>query len=133
LRKVFVEAPTEKGVTKERFCAQVVEVDTARIRNIPFVTDVVAFDDLVRVDESGNVIEVLERTTRTRRASYDAASDRKAAKKELKAICEHMRACQIECESAAPGLLAMAVPVQVRDEAFLQLCKLCPVPLNPPR
>lgn len=130
MRKVFAEFQTERGPARESLWAEAVGMDTARIQNIPFMTDQVAFQDLVRLDSGGKVLEILERTTRTRRVAYEAASDRQEAEHEFKAICDHLRQANIECESAVPGMFSMAVPLDVPDERLHELLEQCPVPLN---
>ena len=130
LRKVFVPVPTAHAPTRENLWAEIDSADTARINNIPFLTEAVAYQDLVRVDEAGQVLEVLERTTFTVHAVYKVATDPEAAEREYKAIGEHMRSANIVCESAMPGMMGMAVPLTVTNEQLLDLMKRSPVPLT---
>jgi hypothetical protein len=127
MRKVFVAVPTKRGPTRESLWAEVVGPDTARIQNIPFLTDKVGFHDIVRLDELGNVLEILERTTRTRWARYDPAPDRQQAERGYKETCDYLRQSNIECESAVPGMFSMAVPQDVSDLDLVALCQGCPL------
>jgi hypothetical protein len=109
--------------------AKVVSNDIARIQNIPFLSNVVAYEDLVRVDTLGHVLEVVKRINRTARATYDAKSDRRKAQRDLDAIGAHLRSNKIECESARAGFIAMAVPIEVTDEGLLDILDKCPIRL----
>lgn len=129
LCKVFVEQGGD-DTPRERLWAEMVGEDTGRIVNIPFFTDEVAYQDLVRISEDGEVLEVLQRTTRTRRATYPAASKREDAVSQYQAICDYLRPFQIECESFHGGTFCMAVPSEMTDDRIRALCAHCPVSLT---
>jgi Domain of unknown function (DUF4265) len=129
LRKVSA-FPTKHGTRAESFWAEVVGPDAARITNIPFFTDAVAFGDVVRVDPGGKVLAVLERTTRTRRGTYPAAPDRRDAEREWAALCDYLRRHNVACESAVPGMFGMAVPPDISDERLAELLAQGPVELS---
>src|SRR5262249_22573483 len=132
-RKVFVKVPSGGGPQQESLWATPISKDTAMIDNIPFLSGrEVAFRDLVRVSDSGEVLEVLERLTRTGCATYEAAKDRAKAQQEWQAIRDHFGKQDIICESATPGMFAMAIPTSVTDEEFAELWAQCPIPLSPP-
>jgi hypothetical protein len=130
MRKIYAKVETENGPTREYFWAEPVSDDTVKVANIPFFSDEVAYEDVVRVTEAGEVLEVLERSTRTRRAVYEAALAREDAEREYQAICNHLRPSGIECESARAGMFSMAVPLGISDNRLREVCSQCPVPLR---
>lgn len=129
--KVFTEFRMDRRPAREYPWAEAVGPGTARIRNAPFLTGEVAWDDLVKMGSEGKVLEVLERATRTVRATHEAAPDRRDAQQELSAIWEPRRRADVVCESAAPGLIGMAVPLSLPDARLVELLEQCPVPLEP--
>jgi hypothetical protein len=130
MRKIYVKVKTGNGPTREYLWAERVSDDTVKVGNIPFFSDEVGYQDVVRVTEAGEVLEVLHRSTRTRRAVYEAALAREDAECEYRAIRDHLRPYGIECESARAGMFSMAVPLDLTDERLRDLCSRCPVPLT---
>ena len=129
-RRVYFQLQEAKGIVQYNTWGIPVSFDTARIANIPVFTDEVAYRDLVRVSPNGDFMEVLERLTRTRRAKYVAAANRKDAERQWQKISKHFEDNGVECELAAPGLFMMAVSGNVTDERFLELWKQSPIPLQ---
>jgi hypothetical protein len=127
MRKVFVPIQTKYGPTRELLWARQTSKNTVQITNIPFFTDAIAFNDIVRVNTSGEVVEVLKSCTRTRHATYLTASDREEAYREWKAICDHLARFAIDSESPVPGLFSMAVPPDVTDDDLDDICDNCPI------
>jgi hypothetical protein len=133
LCKVFVKVPMGGKTVKESLWARQVSSTTARIDNIPFYAGQIGYDDLVRVDINGEVVEVLERSTRTRCSSYEPEGDKEAATRQWGAIQDHLNKLNIVLESAIAGVFSMAVPLEVSDNALQDLVRNCPVKLTPPR
>jgi hypothetical protein len=129
-RKVHVKGGPAGNGGQESLWASAIGAETAFIENVPFVSDEVAWHDVVRLSPSGDVLEVLERLTRTRRGTYQAAEDRQEALEQWRAINDHFDQRGIVCESAVPGMFAMAVPTTVSDEELLDLYMKCPVKLG---
>jgi hypothetical protein len=128
-QKVNVKLP--EGSTESLWAVSVSE-GVAIVENIPFLTNEVAWQDLVRVSPSGDFVEVLERLTRTQRMTYEAAKDNEEAARQWEAIRAHFEAQGIVCEPAGPGVFAMAVPSSVTDDEMNALCARCPTKLTPP-
>jgi hypothetical protein len=130
--KIHVNVSTEDDPVLEYLWAERVSEDTVKVVSIPVFSAEVAYQDVVRVNEDGEVVEVLQRRTRTRHASCDGARGRQDAERQYQAICDHLRPFDIECDWARPGRLRMAVPEDVTDDRLLELCSQCPVPLTLP-
>jgi hypothetical protein len=133
LCKVFVKVTMGNQTYTEFMWAHQVSPTTARITNIPFYTDQVGYEDIVRVGINGEVVEVLERATRTRCSSYEPEVGEEAIKLQWKSINDHFEKLNILCESAIAGVFSMAVPLDMSDDALRELVGSCPVKLAPPR
>jgi len=76
------------------------------------------------------LVEVLERLTRTEQARYVAADDDVEAVRQWQTIIDHFAERGIECELVVAGWFAMAVPLNVTEVEFDELCAKCPIPLD---
>src|ERR1043165_864493 len=106
MRKVFVKFPSRYGELREGLWGRKVTEDTFLIDNIPFSTEEVGRDDLVRVSRSGEVLEVLQRATRTRHARFEPVKQPKKAREQWHVIEAHLAARNVECEAAWPGVFS---------------------------
>jgi Domain of unknown function (DUF4265) len=103
---------------------------TAKVDNIPFFTTAFTLGDLVKIDRRHEVVRVLERGARTRHATYPKKGSEAAVRKRYTRIKEYLKRYDVEVEGAFPGLLAMAVPLDVSDEELHTICLACPVSLE---
>jgi hypothetical protein len=128
--RVFVKLPPGKGPEREYLWAYRISEDDLKIYNFPFFTETVSYGDVVRVSDTGEVLEVLESVNVTRRAIYEEAGDRVEQRRQRQAIWEHMNPQGIECQSRFPGALSMAVPRTLSEDRFLNVIEQCPIPLR---
>jgi hypothetical protein len=128
--KVFVRLQWARGPATEALWAYRFGKNTARINNVPVLTDKVAYEDVVRVRPSGEVVKVLKKGTRTRRGRYESPSGPAEATSLWRAIRDHLERFGIVAESAVPGLFAMAVPLDMTDDKLEDICAACPVPFG---
>jgi hypothetical protein len=129
-RIVRLKTFPEMNLGGETLWAVPIGPETAFIQNIPFCSNEVAWHDIVRLSPSGDVLEILERVTRSVRATYEAAKEKDDLAKEWTMIRAHFRRHDIECESGVRGLFALAVPTTVSDGQLLDLYAKCPVKLH---
>ena len=103
---------------------------TAKVDNIPFFTTAFTLGDLVKIDRRHEVVRVLERGARTRHATYPKKGSEATIRKRYTRIKEYLNRYDVEVEGAFPGLLAMAVPLDVSDDDLHAICLACPVSLE---
>jgi hypothetical protein len=121
--------PERAGVCSESLWAIRINATTAKIDNIPLTTTDFCLGDLVRIDDRGEIMQVLERGARTRRAMYPAHGSRKQVVRRWQKIWDHLARWDIEVEPAVPGVFMMAVPADIGNEELEGIFASCDVPL----
>lgn len=108
---------------------------TAKVTTIPLLAEGVCRGNLVEIDETMTVVEVLERAARRRRATFDEADD--DARPRWRLIRDYLRQWDIIAgpdkergELALPGILLMAVPNDVTDIQLVDIAAGSPVPFR---
>jgi hypothetical protein len=130
-RRIYVKilGPNTVG-SREYLWAKQLSEDLVIVNNTPWFSDEVSLHDVVRVTADGEVLEVLHRSTRTCRATYEAAASKEDAEREWAAVHAYLLSFGINAESARAGLFSMTVPLDMADDRIRELCSQCPVPLT---
>jgi hypothetical protein len=118
------------GAGGESLWARQIHATAAKLDNIPFFATHLGLGDLVRIDDQGEVLEVLEWATHTRRATYPADGSPAAVRRRWAQVREHLASWDIHVEGMVPGVFSMAVPVDLTDEELEGILAACEVPLQ---
>jgi hypothetical protein len=118
------------GVEGEWLWARVVGPGVAKIDNVPFGAVGLCLGDTVRFNDQMEILEVLERGARTRRALYSNRGERKQVTRRWRRIKQHLAKWGIVAEGSVPGACSLAVPRDVSDDDLARIAAACPVALR---
>ncbi|MBW3541111.1 MAG: DUF4265 domain-containing protein [Planctomycetes bacterium] len=113
----------------ESLWARQITKDTARIDSLPRYAPHVTLGSLVRVDEQGHVLYVLEHTARNAVGRYEAGTSQEIEER-YQAIHDYLAAHDIPCAGFESGRVAMCVPNDISPSRLRELLARCPVPVR---
>lgn len=111
----------------ERVWAEKLTENTARIANIPLdercnLNDVVEFSG-----EQNTYVKTVEQKSKTLFCRYDTSEGVESYKK----LYTHFEDNKIGVEGAIPGIAALAIPMDMEFERFVEIAQACPVANGP--
>jgi hypothetical protein len=111
----------------ERLWALYVGDGLAKVDNVPAMASEVSLGDTVRINEDLEIVEVIEKAAISRLIRWEAVADDENL---ATIIVQYFKRNFVIAEYSCPGMAALAVPLDMRDEGFERICSLCPVAIR---
>ena len=117
----------EPGISTENVHAFVLSKNTAKLNNIPFLADEYSLGDIVKFEPiSKTVIQLITKHSISILLAHNSKSEKTFAK-----INTYLKSKGIlACEGGQNGVFAVAVPITMALEAFLDIIKKSPLRLE---
>tara|TARA_Y100000034_G_C6893405_1_gene411437 strand:- start:1469 stop:1870 length:402 start_codon:yes stop_codon:yes gene_type:complete len=110
----------------ESMWATRISENSAKVCNIPIMTNEFTLGDLVEIDSENQVVGVLERGAYNMVCHYEA-SDADQVSERYKQLREYYQGFDIKVEGGVKGICMLSVPVDCDPKQLAQISKGCPV------
>ena len=117
------------GVNSEGLWATPIAPNQARIGNIPSFAPEYSLGDIVEYDSFGYITKIVTKVANTRHVAYDAGDTIDKTKETYRKLVASFKEHKIECEGALAGIMAIAVPLDIKEKALGKICKTLKVHL----
>lgn len=136
--KIHINSDSE-DMGGESVWAVDLSMNMAKINNIPFFVDQVSLDDVISYEIVDGIREfksVLKKVTKSWGVTWEPTDkdDKEKTSEEWGLIRDHLKANDVDFESACAGMFVIALPVKVSDEKNIIWLKAlrysCPIALT---